>query len=128
MQTIDNLQAENGLLKDEKARLEVQYTELELKIKWFEEQHRLHMNKLYGRSSEKTRPEQLSIFNEAESEAKPAIPEPTVEEITYKRRKKQGHREEMLKDLPVETIEYRPARKKNRPAIAAVSSILWARK
>jgi transposase len=105
-QTIDNLQAEVGLLKEEKARLEVKYTELELKLKWFEEQHRLHLNKMYGRSSEKTLPEQLSIFNEAESEAKPAIPEPTVEEITYKRRKKQGHREEMLKDLPVETIEY----------------------
>ena len=34
-------------------------------------------------------------------------PEPTMEEITYKRRKRQGKREEDLKDLPVETIEYR---------------------
>jgi transposase len=99
VQTIENLQTENELLKEEKAKLEV-------KLKWFEEQHRLHMNKLYGTSSEKTVTAQLSIFNEAESEAKPEVPEPTIEEITYKRRKKHGHREEMMKDLPVETIEY----------------------
>jgi transposase len=38
----------------------------------------------------------------------PAVPEPTVEEITYKRKKKQkGHREEMLKDLPVEVVEHK---------------------
>ena len=54
----------------------------------------------------KTSSEQLALFNEAESEAKPEAPEPTIEEINYKRRKKQGHREEILKDLPVETIEY----------------------
>jgi len=99
VQTIENLQAEVELLKDEKASLE-------LKLKWFEEQHRLHLNKLYGTSSEKTSTEQLSLFNEAESEAKPEVPEPTIEEITYKRKKKQGQREEMMKDLPVETIEY----------------------
>lgn len=99
VKVIESLQAEVELLKNEKANLE-------LKLKWFEDQHRFHLNKMYGRSSEKTSPEQLSLFNEAESEAKPEAPEPTVEEITYKRKKKQGHREEMLKDLPVETIEY----------------------
>lgn len=99
--TIEKLQTEIEILKQEKA-------ELEAKLKWFEEQFRLHQHKLFGRSSEKTEvPEQLNLFNEAESEAKPAVPEPTLEEITYKRRKKQGHREEMLKDIPVETIEYR---------------------
>jgi len=98
--TIEKLQEENEILRQEKA-------ELELKLKWLEEQFRLHQHKLFGRSSEKSEiPEQLNLFNEAESEVKPDAPEPTVEEITYKRRKKQGHREEMLKDLPVETIEY----------------------
>jgi transposase len=33
-----------------------------------------------------------------------------MEEITCKRRKRQGHREAQLKDLPVETIEYRLSR------------------
>lgn len=107
IQEIQNLQVENELLKEEKAKLEVKFSELELKLKWFEEQHKLHLSKLYGAKSEKTSTEQLSLFNEAELEAKPEVPEPTIEEITYKRRKKQGQREEMLKDLPVETIEYR---------------------
>lgn len=39
-------------------------------------------------------------------EAKPQ-PEPTMEEITYKRRKRGGMREDQLKSLTVETIEYR---------------------
>lgn len=64
VQTIDNLQAEVELLKEEKANLEVKYTEIELKLKWFEEQHRLHLNKIFGSSSEKTSPEQISIFNQ----------------------------------------------------------------
>ena len=37
---------------------------------------------------EKTNPDQLSIFNEAEKESRPEIEEPTIEEITYKRKKK----------------------------------------
>lgn len=98
--TIEKLQEENEMLKQEKA-------ELELKVKWFEEQFRLHQHKLFGRSSEKMEmPEQLLLFNEAESEFKPDVQEPTIEEINYKRRKRKGHREEMLKDLPVETMEY----------------------
>jgi transposase len=99
VERIESLETENELLKQEKAQLE-------LKLKYFEEQHRLYLNKMYGKSSEKLDNGQISLFNEAESSAKPEAPEPTVEEITYKRRKKQGHREEMLKDLPVETVEY----------------------
>jgi transposase len=98
--SIEKLQIENETLKQEKA-------ELELKLKWFEEQFRLQQHKLFGSSSEKTEiPEQLSLFNEVESESKLEAPEPTFEEISYKRKKKVGHREEMFKDLPVEIIEY----------------------
>ena len=50
--------------------------------------------------------DQLSLFNEVESDSKQEASEPTLEEITYKRRKQKGHRAEMFKDLPVETIEY----------------------
>ena len=99
IKAIENLQAEVELLKDEKAQLE-------MKVKWYEEQYRLHIHKMYGKSSEKLDNGQISLFNEAESEAKPEAPEPNIEKITYERRKKQGHREEMLKDLPVETVEY----------------------
>jgi len=100
------LQKEVELLKQEKAQLEMKFTELELKLQWFEEQQRLYLIRTFGRSSEKTSLDQLSLFNEAESEAKPEAPEPAIEEITGKRKKQQGHREEMLKELPVEIIEY----------------------
>jgi len=88
------------------ALLEQQNAELTAKLHWFEEQFRLGQQRRFGRSSEITA-EQERLFNEAEAEARPSLPEPTLEEITYKRRKAQGRREEQLQDLPVETIEYR---------------------
>jgi transposase len=86
---------------------EQQIAELTAKVRWFEEQFRLSQHRRFGRSSEQTNPEQLQLFNEAEVEAKPSLAEPAIEEITYRRRKKQGHRETLLEDLPVETIDYR---------------------
>jgi transposase len=93
-------------LKEENTKLKHEVEELSAKLDWFMEQYRLSKQKQFGRSSEQHIEDQLNLFNEAESESKPEVPEPTYEEITYKRKKKQGHREEMLKDLPVETIEY----------------------
>jgi len=100
LQAIDQLQEENTLLKQ-------QNTELSAKVQWYEAQFRLNQHRLFGRSSETTPPTQITLFNEAEAEAKPEVPEPAFEEITYKRHKQSGQREEMLKELPVETIEYR---------------------
>lgn len=98
-------------LQDKIALLENEKAELLAKLYWFEENYRLQQHKLYGRSSEQTvHPDQQTLFNEAEvlDAVKPAVPEPTVEEITYQRKKKQkGHREEMLKDLPIEVIEHK---------------------
>lgn len=94
---IEQLQNKISILQEQNAILENKNSELSAK--------------LYGRSSEKTvYPEQQTLFNEAEAldAIKPPVAEPTIEEITYTRKKKQkGHREEMLKDLPVETIEYK---------------------
>lgn len=98
--TTEELQKEISNLKKKNA-------ELTAKLNWFMEQFRLNQHKKFGSSSEQTLPEQISIFNEAEVEAKPEVPEPTLEEITYKRKKRKGHRDEMFEDLPVETIEYR---------------------
>lgn len=88
--------------------LEKQVAELTGKLKWFEEQFRLSQQKRFGSSSEKSHPDQLelALFNEAEVEAAPNLEEPS-ESITYNRRKKRGHRETMLEDLPSETVEYR---------------------
>ena len=98
--TVEELRQENARLKEENA-------ELTAKVQWLMEQLKLIKRRQFGASSERSVPEQLSLFNEAEKEARPEEPEPTLETITYRRRKQKGHREAVLGDLPVETIEYR---------------------
>ena len=103
--TVTNLP--NADLQKQVAVLERKVAELTAKLDWYERQYRLAMQQRYGSSSERTAPEQRQLFNEAEAEAKPTLPEPTVETITYRRKKKVGHRQDMLKDLPVEVVEHR---------------------
>ena len=79
--------------------------ELEALVKYYEEQLRLSKHRQFGPSSEKTElSEQLGLFDEAENTADPDLPEPTLEEITYTRRKRVGKREDDLSGLPVETV------------------------
>jgi transposase len=101
------LAQQNADLNNKCTLLKQQNAKLAAQLKWHEDQFRLSQQKRFGRSSEKTNPDQLSLFNEAETEAKPETPEPEMEEITYRRKKRRGRREMQLKDLPVETIEYR---------------------
>jgi transposase len=101
------LEAEKANLETEKADMASRITELEHLVKAYEEQIRLAKQKQFGRSSEKSNsPGQLGMFDEAENEADKKKPEPTLEEITYTRKKQVGKREEDLSGLPVETIEY----------------------
>ncbi len=94
-------------LQNQCALQEQQIAELTAKIAWYEEQFRLSQQRRFGASSEQTPPEQIQLFNEAESESDPDLAEPILEEITYRRKKQPGQRETQLKDLPVETLEYR---------------------
>jgi transposase len=89
--------------------LEKQNAELTAKLKWYEEQFRLSQQRQFGASSEKSNPDQmeLSLFNEAEITTDSSVNEPTIETITYHRKKSQGQRETMLENLATETIEYR---------------------
>ena len=88
--------------------LEQRQAELETLVKFYEEQFRLSKAKRFGASSEKgILPEQLGLFNEAEASADPHAPEPELEEITYKRRKRAGKREDDLSQLPVEIVEHK---------------------
>lgn len=91
-QNCKSLEAENQLLKNQ--------------LTWMMEQVKLNKHKKFGASSEKSEYDQISLFNEAEAEAKASAKEPVIEEINYKRRKKVGKKNKMLSDLPVETIEY----------------------
>ena len=93
--------------QEEIAYLKQEIAELTAKLNWFMEQFRLSKQREYGRSSEKSAPGQLSIFNEAEVEAKPDAPEEATIEVTYTRRKHKETKEEKLEKLPVEDIQYR---------------------
>jgi transposase len=84
--------------------LRKEIVELKTLLKYYEEQYKLHQQKKFGKSSEKTDPRQRELFDEAENEADRSKPEPTIEQITYTRRKKTGKREDDLSGLPVETI------------------------
>lgn len=89
--TIEELAAKN-------AELEKQNEALQAKLNWLEEQFRLSQQRKFGASSEKTNPDQiaLSLFNEAEVTADEKVEEPTLETITYRRKKRSGQIEAML--------------------------------
>src|SRR5690554_6029071 len=94
-------------LLDKQAIMQQQIEELSAELVWYKEQLRLERAHRYGASSEQINPDQICLFDEAEQEADINIAEPTVEEITYKRRKTKGKNDKMFDDLPVETVEYR---------------------
>ena len=61
----------------------------------------------YGRKSEKMEYEdQLSIFNEVEAACEEPASEPEIEEITYKRKKQAGKREQDLSGFPVTVVNH----------------------
>jgi transposase len=103
---IEDLSERCNALETQKAALEDRVAELDARVRWFEEQYRLAQSRRFGPSSEKTDPNQGMLFDEAEALAEPSAVEPTLEEITYKRRKAQGKRDAQLVGLPEETIEY----------------------
>ena len=85
-----------------------QIAKMEMLIKYYEERAKLEQRRRFGSSSEvslnQVRIEEL--FNEAEEQADPALPEPTYEQITYKRKKRTGKRKDDLSALPIERVEY----------------------
>lgn len=86
-----------------------QNAQLAAENQWLKEQCRLAQRRQFGASREQTWAEQQAlVFNEGEATAAP-VPEPTVETITYRRRKTRGQRELRLQALPVEEIAYRLA-------------------
>lgn len=103
-----NKQEENEISLENKCKLQAQQIEeLTAKLEWYEEQFRLSQEKRFGKSSEKSNSDQLTIFNEAEKEARKNIEEPDLEEVIYKRRKRKKSKKQSFDDLPVEVIEYR---------------------
>ena len=86
------------------AALQNRISELEQENKRLHETVHFLTRKLFGRSTEKTSTlsmGQVSLFDEAETQANPKVPEPELKEVkAYQRRKFAGQRAELLKDIP----------------------------
>ena len=67
--------------------------------------------------------EQMSLFNEAETEAKPSAPEPEISVKPHKRKKKVGHREELLAKLPHQKLSSNRKRRSARNVAATLSPV-----
>jgi len=82
--------------------------ELRKRLALLEEQHRISVNRLFGRSSEQTPAGQEAfVFNEAETVAMPVAEEPTAEEVVVERHtRKSGQRREQVAHLETRDIEY----------------------
>jgi len=90
------------------AKKDARIAELEVLVKFYEEQFRLSKHRQFGASSEKGgHSDQLGLFDEAENAANLQKPEPEVEEIAYIRRKRIGKRKDDLSLLPMETVEHK---------------------
>ena len=65
--------------------------------------------KIFGKSSEQLNSYQISLFNEAEKLCDTAIPEPTIEEITYKRKRPSSYvgKKDNLANLERVVIEHK---------------------
>jgi transposase len=109
MTKTSELEQEIQSLKDIVANQMSEIAELKILVKFYEEQFKLAQRLRFGSSSEQSS-DQLylfeNMFNEAEGQANPLLPEPTYEEIIYKRKKHVGKREEDLSGLPIERIDY----------------------
>lgn len=108
-ETIENKSVYDSFdLDNTVAKLQHEVEVLNQENKWLKEQLGLLKKEQYGKSSEKVNPDQINFFNEIEVEQRSTIEEPTLEQITYKRRKaaKRGLNRDAYKDLPVEIETY----------------------
>jgi transposase len=101
--------AESLTLEEQLKKLEHENETLKALVRWYEGQFKLAQRLRFGSSSEKTHPDQLSLFNEAEAVADPEKEEPTLETVTYTRKKHKGQRDIKLKNLRTERVEHRLA-------------------
>jgi hypothetical protein len=80
--TLTEIVGNNAKLQTENEALQKENTTLKTLIKWYEEQFRLAAHRRFGASSEKSAmPEQLGLFNEADTTADNKEPEPEPEQI-----------------------------------------------
>lgn len=104
------LSTQNENLSQNNKNLKQKIDKLEKINEHYLEQLRLSKKKIFGSSSEQMAEgyEQLNLFNEAESERTPLLPEPKIEEVIVEKhtRKKKRSFDEKYGDLPAEEVVY----------------------
>lgn len=96
-----------NMLEERIKRQDNEINVLSEQLNWYSQQIRLQQKKLFGSSSEKTvLPDQISLFDEIEIESTPIKAEPKLEEVTYKRKKKNNKRGIDISSLPAVTKIY----------------------
>lgn len=79
--------------------------ELEQQLKWLMSQLSLHKHNKFSSSSEKADENQLRIFNEAETNTVPVLPEPKLTEVkAHFRKKTRLTTDKLPDDIPVEIV------------------------
>lgn len=107
MSDIEKLQDKNSNLEIEISHLNNKIMELEAKNAHYEERLKLLTHQKFASKSEKVIDGQIAfddVLNEAECFSSKNTKEPELEEITYKRRKKNN--ESVKADLPIREIHY----------------------
>jgi transposase len=82
---------------------------MEVLIKHYENQILMFKRRQFGTSSERAiigDQLQLSLFGDADTKDEKSFLEPETEEVSYKRKKRKGKREEDLSGLPVERVDH----------------------
>ncbi|MHB9038089.1 MAG: IS66 family transposase [Armatimonadota bacterium] len=106
--TRSELIVEREQLLSRTQHMEARIQELETQNRWLLEQIKLAKHHRFGSSSENVAIQSEFVFNEAEATLDSAPEVVETETVTrVKKRKQPGHREDILRDLPTETIEYR---------------------
>ncbi|SKB00893.1 Transposase C of IS166 homeodomain-containing protein, partial [Caloramator quimbayensis] len=75
-------------LQKELADKDLEINNLKNELEFLKNQILNKNKKIFGKSSEQLNVDQISLFNEAEKYSNDKEDEPTIEEITYKRKKK----------------------------------------
>jgi len=104
---IDLTQYTRAELEEQYVKLSTEMQNLSSKLAWYQEQYELSRKQRFGASSEKTHPDQISLFNEAEAETVPIHTEPKIDDVIRNGKKQKGHKERITKKLPTEVVEYR---------------------
>lgn len=92
--------------------MQQEINELKSENAYLKQQVSLLKHHLFGRKTEKQSavvpPEQMSLFNETEGQARKNEPEPTLVVKEHTRKKKVGHRKELLEKLPHTKVVLEP--------------------